>query len=748
MTALTAKVWQALRTKPAKEKAEAEPVLSALTGALMHAIAAAVFAFSFARGESILAGFVGSFLGALLGSYAGRSRLRTPMLVAIGALTIIVAVALRTFCVDGDWVAPVVGPATALRAGDAMVFGLGGLGVSFALRGLSSRRRFWILAEVIVVSLAFAQLVIAHRFGAINRPFDIADPIMSAGGDPTMVFLSIGAVATVGIVLMMLREKNPFRAVLHLLVIAFLVGILLSTTGMLEPPPPPDANSGLGLRPEDKEGGKGEEQETPSGGGQGEGEGQGGGQGQEPKPDDDIEFKDNISSSSQQVPVAVVLFHDDYSPPTGMYYFRQGAFSQYNGRRLIGATRNDVDRDIVDNFPTQATPVKDPPLVNQNRTTIETTVALLTEHTRPFGLEAPVSLAPSKNPNPARFKQTYRVTSAVTTADYVSMVGAELGAEDWDRSAFEHYTRAPEDPRYQAFVDKILKDLPSEDHVMKVAAITSYLGKKGKYSLKSRHADEEDPAGHFLFGDLTGYCVHFAHAATYLFRTAGIPARVATGYAVAESDRQGGSALVVSGGTAHAWPEVYLRGFGWVVADVSPETVLDPPPPPPDADLQRLLGELARGEAPTPPDPDSTVPEIKEKMMAFGRALARNSGWIILALLLLLYGAKVWRRLAPRFAGPSAMARVAYRADLDRLSELSVRRQRGESREAFANRIRSEVPAFDRLTQAHVGPVFGSKRNSDVSELSKQVQTQIQSHFPLARRVLGWIIPWSFLSSR
>ena len=141
--------------------------------------------------------------------------------------------------------------------------------------------------------------------------------------------------------------------------------------------------------------------------------------------------------------------------------------------------------------------------------------------------------------------------------------------------------------------------------------MTGWLGREGIYSLKNEHSDAEDPTASFLFGDRTGYCVHFAHAATYLMRSLGVPARVATGYAVSESARQGGSSLLLSGAASHAWPEVFIDDFGWVVLDVYPERALDPPEQPMDADLQRLLGELARGASPIPLSA-TDLPKIKE----------------------------------------------------------------------------------------------------------------------------------------
>ena len=56
---------------------------------------------------------------------------------------------------------------------------------------------------------------------------------------------------------------------------------------------------------------------------------------QQTQNNEQLEFRDNYDSEGRQVPLAVVLLHDDYSPPSGIYYFRQAAFSQYNGQRLV-----------------------------------------------------------------------------------------------------------------------------------------------------------------------------------------------------------------------------------------------------------------------------------------------------------------------------------------------------------------------------------------------------------------------------
>ena len=105
----------------------------------------------------------------------------------------------------------------------------------------------------------------------------------------------------------------------------------------------------------------------------------------------------------------------------------------------------------------------------------------------------------------------------------------------------------------------------------KCKAIEAYLrqysystdtGKKSPGNTKdaegmSRIADD------FLFDTGQGYCIHFASSMVMLLRLNGIPARFTKGYRyVFPFDRQ--DKYEVKGKDAHAWPEAYIDGFGWV----------------------------------------------------------------------------------------------------------------------------------------------------------------------------------------
>lgn len=75
-----------------------------------------------------------------------------------------------------------------------------------------------------------------------------------------------------------------------------------------------------------------------------------------------------------------------------------------------------------------------------------------------------------------------------------------------------------------------------------------------------------DSVDEFLFDTKRGFCEHFASAFVVLMRSAGVPARVVTGY-------QGGEInpldnyMTVRQAEAHAWAEVYLPAQGWVRID-------------------------------------------------------------------------------------------------------------------------------------------------------------------------------------
>ena len=77
-----------------------------------------------------------------------------------------------------------------------------------------------------------------------------------------------------------------------------------------------------------------------------------------------------------------------------------------------------------------------------------------------------------------------------------------------------------------------------------------------------------------FFSEGKGYDVHYATAATLMFRYYGIPARYVEGYLVTSDDVKGaekGETIEISQKNIHAWTEIYVDGIGFVPIETCSE---------------------------------------------------------------------------------------------------------------------------------------------------------------------------------
>lgn len=89
-----------------------------------------------------------------------------------------------------------------------------------------------------------------------------------------------------------------------------------------------------------------------------------------------------------------------------------------------------------------------------------------------------------------------------------------------------------------------------------------------RYDLDARAGHDEQALENFLLRSRRGYCEQFAGSYAVLARTLGLPARVAVGFTPGELQADG--RYHVRDEHAHAWPEVYLHGYGWVAFEPTP----------------------------------------------------------------------------------------------------------------------------------------------------------------------------------
>jgi transglutaminase-like putative cysteine protease len=151
-----------------------------------------------------------------------------------------------------------------------------------------------------------------------------------------------------------------------------------------------------------------------------------------------------------------------------------------------------------------------------------------------------------------------------------------------------------------------------------------------KYSLESTNPRDLDPIENFLFAEQRGHCEYFATAGALLARALGVPARAAYGWA-GGTYYEDSNLFVFRAREAHAWTEVCLEGYGWVVLDPTPPVALT-------GDHSRVAapGENPPGSATTndKPPPDDPPPSSKASAAAL---------WLILASSLPALGLLLWR---------------------------------------------------------------------------------------------------------
>ncbi len=549
-----------------------------------------------------------------------------------------------------------------------------------AVLRLYARRYSWgSLPELLFVTCAFVITLAAHQRGMIDRPYFIGDFALIRGIDPSTILMGIGVGAVLTLMALLMLEGKQRRLPYHFSFLALLCFSLLFYVqffGM----PTPSMTDNLGLTGQAAAGG-GSQSDNP--------------------------FRDGENDASdREAPVAIVLFRDDYEPQSGAYYFRESAYSQFNGSILWTAERDDLDPDLVEEFPSSPVTVSEHVPAQDKRRSVTTTIGLLTPHRSPFGLDAPVRFDTAPNPNSLRFRQTYSVESLVPEFGFDDLIGRRPGSPDWTVAQWQEYLAMPDDPRYGEFAQHLISGVREEfadDPYAKALAVKAWLDDNGIYSLKNEHAYAADPAASFLFGDMTGYCIHFAYAATYLYRSLGIPARVAVGYSVPAANRAGGSALLIQAVNGHAWPEIYLEELGWVIVDPAPaQTLVDMSVEPQDS-LQQLLGDMLRDDA-------SFQDFINQQSGTALPSLQQILYTLLLSisiLLMLAYLIRLWRATCPAWSDADVQYRVQYRAALDTLSAYGIRRRRGESREAFARRLAPRLPSLQAITDWHLQQVPG-----------------------------------------
>lgn len=168
--------------------------------------------------------------------------------------------------------------------------------------------------------------------------------------------------------------------------------------------------------------------------------------------------------------------------------------------------------------------------------------------------------------------ETYQITAAIGNPTIESLRGAGTEYPGW---VTQRYLQMPEN--FSADIQALAEQVTAEAETPydKTMAITRYLRENIQYAESVPPAPRNaDPLEWWLFEHQQGYCVYYATSEVMMLRALGIPARMAVGFAQGTGGARTGIDEAVEGiaannytvlkRNAHAWPEVYFPGIGWV----------------------------------------------------------------------------------------------------------------------------------------------------------------------------------------
>ena len=173
-----------------------------------------------------------------------------------------------------------------------------------------------------------------------------------------------------------------------------------------------------------------------------------------------------------------------------------------------------------------------------------------------------------------KFSDRVREDGAYSMVSYVSTADDEdlrKAGTEYPSLVRDHYLQLPADlpGRIRELAAELTRG--AETPLDKAVAIEDYL--RGPTFTYEQDIDAppigSDGVDHFLFETKTGYSDYFASSMAVLLRSAGVPARLAAGYAPGTYDPEVG-ARAIRDSDSHGWVQVYFPKYGWIDFEPTP----------------------------------------------------------------------------------------------------------------------------------------------------------------------------------
>jgi transglutaminase-like putative cysteine protease len=216
--------------------------------------------------------------------------------------------------------------------------------------------------------------------------------------------------------------------------------------------------------------------------------------------------------------------------------------------------------------------------------------------------------------------ETYQMQAMLNNPTIQQLRAAGTEYPEWVTGK---YLQLPKDfsPEIQQLAAEITAE--AETPYDKAVAITGYLRQNIEYAeVIPATPGNKDTLEWILFEYKKAYCVYYATSEILMLRSLGIPARMAVGFSQGTGftekediieDNRAASRFIVREKNAHAWPEVYFPGTGWVEFEpTGNQAPLDRPTEAQVSDDGTLIGpqqSLLREDSMLPiPDPTLDEP--------------------------------------------------------------------------------------------------------------------------------------------
>jgi transglutaminase-like putative cysteine protease len=148
-----------------------------------------------------------------------------------------------------------------------------------------------------------------------------------------------------------------------------------------------------------------------------------------------------------------------------------------------------------------------------------------------------------------------------------------------DTAFVNYYTRFPDSPAYDTIrklARAIVENADARTPIDKAIAIRDYFmqtDELGEHLFHYADVLTTVPPGsrilNFLLNEHTGNCTYYAGSTLLLLRACGIPARIATGYALIDRSSNNKGWYWIYNKQAHAWVQIFFPQYGWLDFDTT-----------------------------------------------------------------------------------------------------------------------------------------------------------------------------------